>query len=62
MKYFVVLTEVWRQRADEVIQVGKLYQINDNGTHQSYTAEDGTPGLVYPLLRDEHVFDADFFN
>jgi len=62
MKYFVVFPEVWSKRDNEVIQTGKLYLINDDGPYDTYTAEDGSPGLVYPLIRDEHVFDEDFFN
>jgi len=62
MKYYVVIPKVWSKRDNSVIQIGKLYRINDNGPYDTYTDEDGSPGLVYPLVCDEHVFDEDFFN
>lgn len=55
--WFVMLIGDQESDGDPFILSGKLYPIKD----ESFTAEDGSLGIVYPLYPDEMVIDEEFF-
>jgi len=52
-----MLIDDQESKNDPFILSGKLYPIKDD----SFTAEDGSHGIVYPLYPDEMVVDEAFF-